>query len=114
MLTCTHAYAHTCTHMLTQPLTLTLALTPNSAPAPQTLDGHKDAGVMCTTWNPVHRKLTTSDENGYIIVYMLVKNMWYVATLLQLSLSCSYYLTLRAHTLMETWTRLSLAEAEPN
>ena len=32
---------------------------------------------MCTTWNPVHRKLTTSDENGYIIVYMLVKNMWY-------------------------------------
>lgn len=30
----------------------------------------------CATWNPLFRKLTTSDENGLIIVWMLHKGMW--------------------------------------
>lgn len=38
----------------------------------QTLDGHTGA-VMCATWNPLFRKLTTSDESGLIIVWMLHK-----------------------------------------
>ncbi len=42
----------------------------------QTLEGH-NGGVMCVTWNPVWRKLTTSDESGLIIVWMLHKGMWY-------------------------------------
>lgn len=32
---------------------------------------------MCVTWNPLYRKLTTSDESGLIIVWMLHKGMWY-------------------------------------
>ena len=32
---------------------------------------------MCVTWNENYRKLTTSDENGLIIVWMLYKGMWY-------------------------------------
>ncbi len=32
---------------------------------------------MCVTWNENFRKLTTSDENGLIIVWMLYKGMWY-------------------------------------
>lgn len=32
---------------------------------------------MCVTWNPLFRKLTTSDESGLIIVWMLHKGMWY-------------------------------------
>lgn len=42
----------------------------------QTLEGHTGA-VMCVTWNPIFRKLTTSDESGLIIVWMLHKGMWY-------------------------------------
>jgi WD repeat-containing protein 35 len=42
----------------------------------QTLEGH-NGSVMCVTWNPVCRKLTTSDETGLIIVWMLHKGMWY-------------------------------------
>lgn len=42
----------------------------------QTLEGHT-GGVMCVTWNPLFRKLTTSDENGLIIVWMLHRGMWY-------------------------------------
>jgi WD repeat-containing protein 35 len=41
----------------------------------QTLEGHQ-GGVMCVTWNANYRKLTTSDQNGLIIVWMLHKNMW--------------------------------------
>lgn len=40
----------------------------------QTLEGHTSA-VMCVTWNPLYRKLTTSDESGLIIVWMLHKGM---------------------------------------
>ena len=40
--------------------------------------GHVLAGtVMCTTWNPHYRKLTTSDQYGLIIVWMLHKGMWF-------------------------------------
>jgi WD repeat-containing protein 35 len=41
----------------------------------QTLEGHQ-GGVMCVTWNANYRKLTTSDQNGLIIVWMLHKGMW--------------------------------------
>jgi WD repeat-containing protein 35 len=42
----------------------------------QTLEGHT-GGVMCVTWNPNFRKLTTSDESGLIIVWMMHNGMWY-------------------------------------
>jgi WD repeat-containing protein 35 len=42
----------------------------------QTLEGHQEA-VVCAAWNEVHKKLTTSDENGLIIVWMLHKGMWF-------------------------------------
>jgi hypothetical protein len=32
---------------------------------------------MVVTWNPHYRKLTTSDQNGLIIVWMLHKGMWF-------------------------------------
>ncbi len=38
----------------------------------QTLEGHQGK-VMCVTWNSIYRKLTTSDESGLIIVWMLHK-----------------------------------------
>lgn len=38
----------------------------------QTLEGHTGA-VVCVTWNPQFKKLTTSDESGLIIVWMLHK-----------------------------------------
>ena len=28
-------------------------------------------------WNEVHHKLTTSDQNGLIVVWMLHKGLWY-------------------------------------
>eukprot|EP01039_Chlorochromonas_danica_P006054 gene6054-6668_t len=42
----------------------------------QTLEGH-NGGVMCVTWNPIYRKLTTSDESGLIIVWIMHKGAWY-------------------------------------
>lgn len=42
----------------------------------QTLEGHNN-GVVCATWNPIFKKLTTSDENGLIIVWILHKGLWY-------------------------------------
>lgn len=42
----------------------------------QTLEGHQGA-VQCVTWNEHYRKLTTSDEFGLIIVWMLYKGKWY-------------------------------------
>ncbi len=42
----------------------------------QTLEGHKGA-VVCASWNSIYRKLTTSDESGLIIVWMLSRGMWY-------------------------------------
>jgi len=42
----------------------------------QTLEGHQGA-VVCVTWNANYRKLTTSDEQGLIIVWMLYKGVWF-------------------------------------
>ena len=42
----------------------------------QTLEGHSGA-VVCATWNPIYRKLTTSDESGLIIVWILHRTVWY-------------------------------------
>ena len=42
----------------------------------QTLEGHTD-GIQVITWNEVHKKLTTSDKNGVIIVWMMYKGAWY-------------------------------------
>jgi len=61
---------------------LSAPLKPRGVAAPsnlsmnQTLDGH-EGSVMCVTWNSNYRKLTTSDENGLIIVWMLHKGMWF-------------------------------------
>ncbi|EGF80857.1 hypothetical protein BATDEDRAFT_10893, partial [Batrachochytrium dendrobatidis JAM81] len=42
----------------------------------QTLEGHQGP-VLVATWNKHHHKLTTSDGNGLIIVWILYKGMWY-------------------------------------
>jgi len=42
----------------------------------QTLEGH-NGSCNVITWNENYRKLTTSDEGGLIIVWMLHKNMWF-------------------------------------
>ncbi|KAJ3015471.1 WD repeat-containing protein 35 [Thoreauomyces humboldtii] len=49
---------------------------PSNLSMNQTLEGHNGA-VACSTWNPQHRKLTTSDDNGLIIVWILYKGIWY-------------------------------------
>lgn len=38
----------------------------------QTLEGHSES-IRVITWNQKHQKLTTSDQNGIIIVWMLYK-----------------------------------------
>jgi len=42
----------------------------------QTLEGHNGA-VVVATWNDMFQKLTTSDESGLIIVWMLHNRMWH-------------------------------------
>ena len=42
----------------------------------QTLEGHSGS-VVCVCWNDCFQKLTTSDESGLIIVWMLHKGMWF-------------------------------------
>lgn len=42
----------------------------------QTLEGHKGA-VLNAAWNPQHRKLTTSDSSGLIIVWGIHNGQWY-------------------------------------
>lgn len=42
----------------------------------QALEGHSGE-INCIAWNPHFNKLTTSDENGLIIVWTLHKNIWY-------------------------------------
>eukprot|EP00826_Nyctotherus_ovalis_P057465 TRINITY_DN7856_c0_g3_i1.p2 TRINITY_DN7856_c0_g3~~TRINITY_DN7856_c0_g3_i1.p2 ORF type:complete len:489 (+),score=145.12 TRINITY_DN7856_c0_g3_i1:154-1620(+) len=44
--------------------------------ASQSLTGHS-SGVRLVTWNEVHKKLSTSDENGLIIVWVLHKGHWF-------------------------------------
>ncbi|XP_075255210.1 WD repeat-containing protein 35-like [Convolutriloba macropyga] len=49
---------------------------PSSLSMNQTLEGHSDA-VQVVMWNEQHAKLTTSDVNGLIIVWMLHKGSWF-------------------------------------
>ncbi|XP_070516916.1 WD repeat-containing protein 35 isoform X2 [Cardiocondyla obscurior] len=42
----------------------------------QPLEGH-NGHVQVVTWNEDHQKLTSSDQNGVIIVWMLYKGSWY-------------------------------------
>jgi WD repeat-containing protein 35 len=49
---------------------------PSNLSMNQTLEGHK-GGVICVTWNPQYRKLTTSDAQGLIIVWSLSKGEWF-------------------------------------
>ena len=49
---------------------------PSNLSMNQTLEGHNGT-VCCVTWNSNYRKLTTSDQNGLIIVWMLHKGMWF-------------------------------------
>lgn len=42
----------------------------------QTLDGHKGS-VKVVTWNDTQQKLTSSDTDGVIMVWMLYKTAWY-------------------------------------
>ncbi|KAJ3300442.1 WD repeat-containing protein 35 [Borealophlyctis nickersoniae] len=51
-------------------------LAPSNLSMNQTLEGHNGA-VVVSTWNLQHRKLTTSDEHGLIIVWILYKGIWY-------------------------------------
>lgn len=38
----------------------------------QTLEGHTES-IQVLVWNEAHKKLTTSDQNGVIIVWMMYK-----------------------------------------
>ena len=38
---------------------------------------HLLASVLISTWNSKYQKLTTSDSNGLIIVWILYKGLWY-------------------------------------
>ncbi|KAM4772218.1 WD repeat-containing protein 35 [Rhinophrynus dorsalis] len=49
---------------------------PSNLSMNQTLEGH-GGSVQVVTWNEHFQKLTTSDQNGLIIVWMLYKGSWY-------------------------------------
>ena len=49
---------------------------PSNLSMNQTLEGH-NGNVVVVTWNENYRKLTTSDQYGLIIVWMLHKGMWF-------------------------------------
>ncbi|XP_064652091.1 WD repeat-containing protein 35-like [Lineus longissimus] len=49
---------------------------PSNLSMNQTLEGHSGA-VQVVTWNEHYQKLTTSDQFGLIIVWMLYKGSWY-------------------------------------
>ena len=48
---------------------------PSNLSMNQTLEGHQGK-IMVVTWNENFRKLTTSDQNGLIIVWMLHRGIW--------------------------------------
>lgn len=52
------------------------SLGPSNLSMNQTLEGHTQ-NVCVVTWNENYRKLTTSDQCGLIIVWMLHKGQWY-------------------------------------
>lgn len=49
---------------------------PSNLSMNQTLEGHSGE-VQVIVWNEIHQKLTTSDQYGLIIVWMLYKGSWY-------------------------------------
>ncbi|KFP78598.1 WD repeat-containing protein 35, partial [Acanthisitta chloris] len=49
---------------------------PSNVSVNQTLEGHSGF-VQVVTWNEQYQKLTTSDQNGLIIVWMMYKGAWY-------------------------------------
>ncbi|KFO69739.1 WD repeat-containing protein 35, partial [Cuculus canorus] len=49
---------------------------PSNLSVNQNLEGHSGS-VQVVTWNEQYQKLTTSDQNGLIIVWMLYKGVWY-------------------------------------
>lgn len=49
---------------------------PSNLSMNQTLEGHSGT-VQVATWNEHYQKLTTSDQHGLIIVWMLYKGSWY-------------------------------------
>ncbi|KAL8581319.1 WD repeat-containing protein 35 [Nucella lapillus] len=49
---------------------------PSNLSMNQSLEGHSGA-VQVMAWNEQHQKLTTSDQYGLIIVWMLYKGSWY-------------------------------------
>ncbi|NWU98188.1 WDR35 protein, partial [Upupa epops] len=49
---------------------------PSNLSVNQTLEGHSGS-VQVVTWNEHYQKLTTSDQNGLIIVWMFYKGAWY-------------------------------------
>nr|XP_021149197.1 WD repeat-containing protein 35 isoform X1 [Columba livia] len=49
---------------------------PSNLSVNQHLDGHSGS-VKVVAWNEQYQKLTTSDENGLIIVWLLYKGAWY-------------------------------------
>ncbi|XP_064480178.1 WD repeat-containing protein 35-like [Ornithodoros turicata] len=49
---------------------------PSNLSMNQTLEGHSGV-VQVVTWNTHFQKLTSSDQNGLIIVWMLYKGSWY-------------------------------------
>jgi hypothetical protein len=48
-----------------------------SSPTPFLCRTRRAGNVCVITWNDQCRKVTTSDQNGLIIVWMLHKNMWF-------------------------------------
>nr|CAD7597375.1 unnamed protein product [Timema genevievae] len=48
---------------------------PSNLSMNQTLDGHSGQ-IQVISWNESHQKLTTSDQYGLIIVWMLYKGSW--------------------------------------
>lgn len=42
----------------------------------QTLEGHK-APIQVVVWNDTQQKLTSSDRDGVIMVWMMYKGSWY-------------------------------------
>ncbi|XP_071440698.1 WD repeat-containing protein 35 [Hetaerina americana] len=49
---------------------------PSNLSMNQTLEGHSGQ-IQVVAWNEHHQKLTSSDQNGLIIVWMLYKGAWY-------------------------------------
>ena len=48
---------------------------PSNLSMNQTLEGHQGQ-IQVVTWNENHQKLTSSDQHGLIIVWMLYKGSW--------------------------------------